>query len=396
MLEELRNHVAAKIGAIAKPANVVFTPELPKTRRGKIMRRLLRDVAENRPLGDTTTLADPAVVTEPPSGPPQTPQTTSAPEARHARGTLAQARRAASNSLLVDSLRDTEQTMLRRIVLAAVLIASVFVGIVAGWQYGLARPRPRRARVRCCVQPRLQRGSHNALELDALWERSRGREPLEPDGWQTQALTRSRLESAEERSVARSPGTLWLCAFLIGRCLAYRLSQNADRLGADDHARCGRGAHLSSGGREADRIPTSSMEPTLHCAKAGRRLQVASLRSSHRQPTRLPVPQARTRRHHRLQDAAPGQGSLPRRRDVRQTDRGVARGGGLDAGGTRVHRRRRLAEPYLRPAYRGKESGSWRPSPNNGDFLLGETEPRPATRAAGASFPAATSSAGQN
>ncbi|HEY1317203.1 MAG TPA: hypothetical protein VGF10_08305, partial [Gaiella sp.] len=64
MLEELRNHVAAKIGAIAKPANIVFTPELPKTRSGKIMRRLLRDVAENRALGDTTTLADPAVVDE--------------------------------------------------------------------------------------------------------------------------------------------------------------------------------------------------------------------------------------------------------------------------------------------------------------------------------------------
>jgi acetyl-CoA synthetase len=64
MLEELRNHVAGKIGAIAKPANVVFTPELPKTRSGKIMRRLLRDVAENRPLGDTTTLADPTVVSE--------------------------------------------------------------------------------------------------------------------------------------------------------------------------------------------------------------------------------------------------------------------------------------------------------------------------------------------
>jgi acetyl-CoA synthetase len=63
-LEELRNHVAQKIGPIAKPANIVFTPELPKTRSGKIMRRLLRDVAENRPLGDTTTLADPAVVEE--------------------------------------------------------------------------------------------------------------------------------------------------------------------------------------------------------------------------------------------------------------------------------------------------------------------------------------------
>ena len=63
-LEELRDHVAKKIGAIAKPANIVFTPELPKTRSGKIMRRLLRDVANNRQLGDTTTLADPTVVEE--------------------------------------------------------------------------------------------------------------------------------------------------------------------------------------------------------------------------------------------------------------------------------------------------------------------------------------------
>src|SRR5206468_3728926 len=63
-LEELRNHVAKKIGPIAKPSNIVFTPELPKTRSGKIMRRLLRDVAENRALGDTTTLADPTVVEE--------------------------------------------------------------------------------------------------------------------------------------------------------------------------------------------------------------------------------------------------------------------------------------------------------------------------------------------
>jgi len=63
-LEELRNHVGKKIGPIAKPANIVFTPELPKTRSGKIMRRLLRDVAEQRALGDTTTLADPAVVEE--------------------------------------------------------------------------------------------------------------------------------------------------------------------------------------------------------------------------------------------------------------------------------------------------------------------------------------------
>jgi len=63
-LQELRDHVAKKIGPIAKPANIVFTPELPKTRSGKIMRRLLRDVAEHRPLGDTTTLADPTVVSE--------------------------------------------------------------------------------------------------------------------------------------------------------------------------------------------------------------------------------------------------------------------------------------------------------------------------------------------
>ncbi len=63
-MAELRDHVAKVIGAIAKPANIVFTPELPKTRSGKIMRRLLRDVAENRTLGDTTTLADPTVVSE--------------------------------------------------------------------------------------------------------------------------------------------------------------------------------------------------------------------------------------------------------------------------------------------------------------------------------------------
>jgi acetyl-CoA synthetase len=64
MMEELREHVAGKIGPIARPANIVFTPDLPKTRSGKIMRRLLRDVAEKRPLGDTTTLADPTVVDE--------------------------------------------------------------------------------------------------------------------------------------------------------------------------------------------------------------------------------------------------------------------------------------------------------------------------------------------
>jgi acetyl-CoA synthetase len=62
--EELRQHVATKIGAISRPKLVIFTPDLPKTRSGKIMRRLLRDVAEGRELGDTTTLADPAVVEE--------------------------------------------------------------------------------------------------------------------------------------------------------------------------------------------------------------------------------------------------------------------------------------------------------------------------------------------
>ena len=59
---ELRNHVATVIGAIAKPKTILFTEELPKTRSGKIMRRLLRNVAEDEQLGDTTTLADPSVV----------------------------------------------------------------------------------------------------------------------------------------------------------------------------------------------------------------------------------------------------------------------------------------------------------------------------------------------
>jgi acetyl-CoA synthetase len=62
--EELRRHVAAKIGAIARPKTIIFTDDLPKTRSGKIMRRLLRDVAEGRVLGDTTTLADASVVEE--------------------------------------------------------------------------------------------------------------------------------------------------------------------------------------------------------------------------------------------------------------------------------------------------------------------------------------------
>ena len=59
---ELRNHVATKISPIAKPKSVMFTPDLPKTRSGKIMRRLLRDIAQGRALGDTTTLADAGVV----------------------------------------------------------------------------------------------------------------------------------------------------------------------------------------------------------------------------------------------------------------------------------------------------------------------------------------------
>ena len=62
VVDELKAHVASKIGAMARPDDVYFAAELPKTRSGKIMRRLLRDVAEGRALGDTTTLADPAVV----------------------------------------------------------------------------------------------------------------------------------------------------------------------------------------------------------------------------------------------------------------------------------------------------------------------------------------------
>ena len=62
--EMLRGHVATKIGPIARPRTLIFTDDLPKTRSGKIMRRLLRDVAEGRDLGDTTTLADPGVVDE--------------------------------------------------------------------------------------------------------------------------------------------------------------------------------------------------------------------------------------------------------------------------------------------------------------------------------------------
>ena len=60
--DELKAHVVKKIGALARPDDIIFSADLPKTRSGKIMRRLLRDIAEGRALGDTTTLADPAVV----------------------------------------------------------------------------------------------------------------------------------------------------------------------------------------------------------------------------------------------------------------------------------------------------------------------------------------------
>ncbi len=62
LIDELKAHVAKKIGALARPDDIFFTAELPKTRSGKIMRRLLRDIAEGRALGDTTTLADASVV----------------------------------------------------------------------------------------------------------------------------------------------------------------------------------------------------------------------------------------------------------------------------------------------------------------------------------------------
>ncbi|MEO8636511.1 MAG: acetate--CoA ligase [Gemmatimonadales bacterium] len=60
--DDLKEHVARKIGAIARPDDIFFSADLPKTRSGKIMRRLLKDIAEGRALGDTTTLADPGVV----------------------------------------------------------------------------------------------------------------------------------------------------------------------------------------------------------------------------------------------------------------------------------------------------------------------------------------------
>jgi acetyl-CoA synthetase len=62
VVQELRTHVAKEIGAIAKPRQIMVVEELPKTRSGKIMRRLLRDIAENRELGDVTTLTDSSVM----------------------------------------------------------------------------------------------------------------------------------------------------------------------------------------------------------------------------------------------------------------------------------------------------------------------------------------------
>ena len=62
IVQELRQHVAHEIGAIAKPRQVMIVPELPKTRSGKIMRRLLKDIAEHREVGDVTTLADSTVM----------------------------------------------------------------------------------------------------------------------------------------------------------------------------------------------------------------------------------------------------------------------------------------------------------------------------------------------
>jgi len=62
LIDTLKEHVVRKIGAIARPEEILFSSDLPKTRSGKIMRRLLRDIAAGKVLGDTTTLADPAVV----------------------------------------------------------------------------------------------------------------------------------------------------------------------------------------------------------------------------------------------------------------------------------------------------------------------------------------------
>ena len=64
LIDELRQHVSEKIGPIAKPKSIVITNDLPKTRSGKIMRRLLKDISEERKLGDVTTLANEDIVSE--------------------------------------------------------------------------------------------------------------------------------------------------------------------------------------------------------------------------------------------------------------------------------------------------------------------------------------------
>jgi acetyl-CoA synthetase len=68
LITELRDYVADTIGPIAKPKSIVFTNDLPKTRSGKIMRRLLQDISEERKLGDVTTLANADIVAEIASG----------------------------------------------------------------------------------------------------------------------------------------------------------------------------------------------------------------------------------------------------------------------------------------------------------------------------------------
>ena len=64
LIDELRNHVARRIGKLARPKRIIWADDLPKTRSGKIMRRLLRDIAEGRELGDVTTLRDPGVMAQ--------------------------------------------------------------------------------------------------------------------------------------------------------------------------------------------------------------------------------------------------------------------------------------------------------------------------------------------
>ena len=64
LIDEIREHVAKRIGKLARPKRIIWADDLPKTRSGKIMRRLLRDIAEGRELGDVTTLRDPAVTAQ--------------------------------------------------------------------------------------------------------------------------------------------------------------------------------------------------------------------------------------------------------------------------------------------------------------------------------------------